>query len=217
MIERWHRRLKDAFRAAVDDFSWVDCLPLIMPSLHIAQRDDGQPSPAEVVYGSSLTLPADLITPSSERIEYNILDYSHRLKAHMQNVRPIVTRHNTALNKTYHRDPTLKTGKKIFLRKMNKTGLQDNYIEPFDVIARSEKYFTIRFTNGKIDNVTTEQVKPCFSQADTLPRPTIEEEHVVNPPAPPVPPAPQLPPAPPAPPTPPAAPAPRADPLRLSV
>ena len=103
MIERWHRRLKDALRAAADDFSWVNRLPLIMLSLHAAHRDDGQPSPAEVVYGSSLTLPADLITPSSERIEHNILYYSHRLKAHMQNVRPIVTCHNTALNKTYHR------------------------------------------------------------------------------------------------------------------
>ena len=51
----------------IDDFSWVDRLPLIMLSLHVAQRDDGQLSPAEMVYGSSLTLPADLITPS-ERI-----------------------------------------------------------------------------------------------------------------------------------------------------
>ena len=58
MVERWHRRLKDALRVAADDFSWVDRLPLIMVSLHVAQRDDGQLSPAEVVYGSSLTLPA---------------------------------------------------------------------------------------------------------------------------------------------------------------
>ena len=60
MVERWHRHLKDALRAAADDFSWVDRLPLIMLSLHVAQYDDGQPSPAEVVCGSSLTLPADL-------------------------------------------------------------------------------------------------------------------------------------------------------------
>ena len=80
MIKRWHRCLKDALRAAADNFSWVDWLPLIMLSLHVAQRDDGQPSPAEVVYGSNLTLPDDLITPSSERIEYNTLDYSHRVK-----------------------------------------------------------------------------------------------------------------------------------------
>ena len=91
MVERWHRRLKDALRAAADDFSWVDRLPLIMLSLHVAQRDDGQPSPAEIIYSSSLTLPADLVTPSVEKLEHNALDYSHRLKEHMQNVRPIIT------------------------------------------------------------------------------------------------------------------------------
>ena len=90
MVERWHRRLKDTLRAAADDFSWVDRLPLIMLNLHVAQRDDGQPSPEEVVYGSSLTLPADLITPSSERIIHNTLDYSHHLKAHMKNVCPVI-------------------------------------------------------------------------------------------------------------------------------
>ena len=135
MVEHWHRRLKDALRAAADDFSWVDRLLLIMLSLHVAQHDDGQPSPAEVVYGSSLTLPADLITPSSECITHNAFDYSHCLKAHMQNVCPIITRHNTVANKNYHRDPDLDTCSKIFLKEMNKTGLQDNYQGPFDEIT----------------------------------------------------------------------------------
>ena len=117
MVERWHRHLKDALQAAADDFSRVDRLPLIMLSLHVAQHDDGQPSPAEAVYGSSLTLPDDLITPSLKCITHNALDYSHRLKVHMQNVRPIITRHNTAANKRYHRDPDLVTSSKIFLKK----------------------------------------------------------------------------------------------------
>ena len=51
---------------------------------------------------------------------------------------------------------------------MTKRGLQDNYLGPFDVVARSEKYFTIRLNNGKINNVTVERVKPYFSEADAL-------------------------------------------------
>ena len=140
-----------------------------MLSLQIAQRDDGQPSPAEIVYGSSLTLPADLITPSSEKIEYNALDYSHRKKEHMQSVHPIMTHHNTSASKNYPRDPALDTCSKVFLKKINKTGLQDNYLGSFDIVARSEKYFTIRLNNGKIDNVTVERIKPCFSQTHALP------------------------------------------------
>ena len=131
-----------------------------MLNLHVAQCDDvlyqkSLPSPSEMVYGSSLTLPADLITPSSEKIEHNVLDYSNRLKAHMHNVRPIVTRHNTAKDKQYQRDPALESCKKIFLRNMNKTGLQDIYMVLFDVIARSEKYLTYltqQWKNKKCDS-----------------------------------------------------------------
>ena len=218
MIERWHRRLKDALRAAADDYSWVDRLTLIMLSLHIVQHDDGQSSIAEIVYGSNLTLPADLITPSSENVEHNTLDNSHRLKEHMQNVRPIITHHNTAAGKNYHRDPKLNTCTKVFLRKINKTGLQDNYLGPFDVVARSEKCFAVRLSNGKVANVTVERVKPCFSETDALPRPAIEQQHEIETPSPAAQPAPagfeapQLPPAPPAPPAPPTPPAPPAHP-----
>ena len=106
-----------------------------MLSLHVAQSDGGQPSPAEIVYGCSLILSADLITPSSERMQHNALVYSHRLKAHLQNERQIITRNNTTRDQKYQRDPTLNTCSKIFLKKMNKTGLQDNYMGPFDVVV----------------------------------------------------------------------------------
>ena len=108
------------------------------------------------MYGSSLTLPAYLVMPSPERIQHNALDNFHHLKAHMQNVSSIVIRHNMARDKKYHRDPTPDACSKIFLKRMNKTGLHANYTGPFDVVARSEKYFTIKLNNGKIDNVTVE-------------------------------------------------------------
>ena len=55
IVERWYRHLYDALKAAADNFSWVDRLPLIfILNLHVALRDDGQPSPAEIVCGTSL-------------------------------------------------------------------------------------------------------------------------------------------------------------------
>ena len=71
-------------------------------------------------------------------------------------MRPIITCHNTAKDKKYQRDLAPKTCSKIFLKKMNKTGLQDNYMGSFDIDACSKKYFTIMVYNGKIDNVTIE-------------------------------------------------------------
>ena len=78
-----------------------------MLNLHVAQRDDGQPSPAEIIYGSSLTLPGDLITLKSEKIERNVLEDFHHLKVHMHHVRPILTHYNTAKEKKYQLDPAL--------------------------------------------------------------------------------------------------------------
>ena len=61
LVERWHRRLKDALTAAADEYAWVKHLPLIMLNLRVAVRDDGRPSPSELVYGTPLTLPGDLV------------------------------------------------------------------------------------------------------------------------------------------------------------
>ena len=70
---------------------------------------------------------------------------------------------------------------------MNKTGLQDNYMGPFDVVACSEKYFTIKLNNGRIDNVTVERVNPCFCESDAIQQAAPEQYHEVILPAPPAP------------------------------
>ena len=59
MVERWHRHLKNTLRAAADDFSSVNHLPLIMLYFHAALRDDGHPSPASG-RGASLSACAGL-------------------------------------------------------------------------------------------------------------------------------------------------------------
>ena len=109
-----------------------------------------------------------------------MLEYSHRLKAHMHYVCPILTRHNTAKDKKYELDQALGMCKKIFLRKMNKTGLHDNYMGLFNVVSCSAKYFTVWLQNRKIDNLTVERIKPFFSESDALPRPAREEHHEVT-------------------------------------
>ena len=57
---------------------------LIMLNLHVALRDE--PSPSEIVYGSSLTLPADhrvdLVIKNDKHIIHNPADFSHCLKVH---------------------------------------------------------------------------------------------------------------------------------------
>ena len=63
MVERLHRRLKDALRSRGAALSWAQELPMILLLLRAAPRDDTGISPAEHVYGSAVALPSSLGSP----------------------------------------------------------------------------------------------------------------------------------------------------------
>ena len=170
MVERFHRRLKDALRASAEPFCWVSNLPFIMLSLRCALRDDGQPAPVEVVYGTPLTLPADLLVPSTERIQHDVTNYSHRLKSYMNAVRPIQTSHNTSSSSKSYVDHCLQTSEKVLIKNETKRGLQPNYKGPYKVLHRDDKFFTIELPNGMPDNVSIDRLKACHFWHQALPR-----------------------------------------------
>ena len=180
LVERWHRRLKDALTSAADKYAWVKRLPLIMLNLRVAVRDDGQPSPSELVYGTPLTLPGDLITPSEVHEYPRCANYSYQLREHMENIRPIVTKHHTKGGEDgSYVDPRLKTCSRVLLKHMNKHSLQKNYTGPHEIIARHDKYFTIRLPNGTSDNVTVDRLKACYTLEEALPPPVQPAYHEI--------------------------------------
>ena len=124
-----------------------------------------------MVYGTSLTLPADLLVPSTENVMHNAADYSHQLKAYMQEQRPIQTAHNVGANQYNYVDSSLLTCEKVLVRNENRRGLQANYKGPFKVVERSAKYFTIELANGTPDNVSIDRLKACYNYEQALPKP----------------------------------------------
>jgi hypothetical protein len=61
LVERFHRRLKDALRSRAAAADWHDHLPWVMLGIRTAFREDSEFSPAEAVYGSQLVLPGQFI------------------------------------------------------------------------------------------------------------------------------------------------------------
>ncbi len=51
MVERFHRRLKDALRARCATANWVDHLPWVLLGLRAAAREDDSSTPAQAVFG----------------------------------------------------------------------------------------------------------------------------------------------------------------------
>jgi hypothetical protein len=61
-VERLHRRLKDALRARAVDSNWSLHLPWIMLGIRAAPREDSGVLAVDLVYGSPLQLPGQLLT-----------------------------------------------------------------------------------------------------------------------------------------------------------
>jgi hypothetical protein len=61
LVERFHRRLKDALRSRAAAADWHDHLPWVLLGIRTAFREDSEFSPAEAVYGAQLVLPGQFI------------------------------------------------------------------------------------------------------------------------------------------------------------
>jgi transposase InsO family protein len=62
MIERFHRRLKEALKARAASSDWDSHLPWVMLGIRTAPREDSAVSAAELVYRVALAVPAQFIT-----------------------------------------------------------------------------------------------------------------------------------------------------------
>ena len=64
MIERFHRCLKSSLRARSAGSAWVAYLPLVLLGLRSSPKNDSGFSPAEAIYGSTLSLPGKFLKHS---------------------------------------------------------------------------------------------------------------------------------------------------------
>jgi hypothetical protein len=62
LIERFHRRLKEALKARAASADWVQHLPWVLLGLRTAPREESAVSSAELVYGAPLSLPGQFLS-----------------------------------------------------------------------------------------------------------------------------------------------------------
>ncbi|GBN19871.1 Transposon Tf2-11 polyprotein [Araneus ventricosus] len=178
IIERLHRHLKSALKAH-NHIKWTEMLPIVLLGLRSALKEDINATCAQLVYGTTLRLPSDLVTSGSINQTINPT-YVTSLIQTMRSLNPV----SPALHgipKIYI-NPSLKTCSHIFLRsdKVNPP-LTPPYTGPHLVITRNDKNFIIDL-NGKQSTVSIDRVKPAYLIADdtdhfvqTQSQPIIEE------------------------------------------
>ncbi|BHF65886.1 hypothetical protein SprV_0200890000 [Sparganum proliferum] len=92
MVERFHRQLKTALRAVEDPGNWSGNLPLALPGIRAALESDLDCSAAELVFGTTLRLPGQMVTPTSRGAGETPDNFVHRLRQFMRPLSPVPPR-----------------------------------------------------------------------------------------------------------------------------
>ena len=160
MIERQHRTLKDRLMSrscASASGTWMDHLPFVLLGLRSSVREDSSCSPADLLYGSSLRLPGDMLS-CSEAIP-STSDFCQRLRSVLGASVPMPVVHHGS--RTSRVDPALAKSSHVFLRvDAVRRPLVPPYDGPFLVLRRSAKTFDIQKGNKSV-TVSVDRLKPA--------------------------------------------------------
>nr|VZI08247.1 unnamed protein product [Spirometra erinaceieuropaei] len=92
MVERFHRQLKASLRAAADPENWKDHLPLVLLGIRSTLKPDLVCSAAELVFGSTVRLPGEMISPNPQGAVEDPTNLLHRLRQFMRTLSPVPPR-----------------------------------------------------------------------------------------------------------------------------
>ncbi|BHF68000.1 hypothetical protein SprV_0301103000 [Sparganum proliferum] len=163
-----------------DPENWSDNVSVALLGIRVALKSDLDCSAAELVFGTALRLPGEMVTPTSRGAEVTPENFVHRLRQFMRSLSPAPPR---APSTELYVEKGLANCTHVFVRcdRVRKP-LESPYEGPFRVLARNRKTFRI-LRGGKEDVVSIGRVKaavaeepPDVSQgqacADFIPPPT---------------------------------------------
>ena len=157
LVERFHRQLKASLAMSQNPNNWVDNLPLILLSIRNVTKEDLGCTPAELVFGTSLSLPGQYFEQNTHAQPTS--PFVQQLITKMSNFQFTPTRHTTT--QTFA-PKHLNDCEFVFIRKDSvKTPLTPSYQGPYKVIDRADKYFTVQ-KGHKTDTVSVDRLKPAF-------------------------------------------------------
>ncbi|GBN21365.1 hypothetical protein AVEN_122955-1, partial [Araneus ventricosus] len=134
-VERFHRHLKSAIKAHENE-KWSELIPIILLGIRTAVKEDLQSSCSELVYGTTLRLPCDMIDVSD--ISPCDIEFTTDLRHRMQQLNPVAT--SAHCTDRFYIHPSLKSSSHIFLRVDRvQPPLRQPYTGPHKVLCRTEK------------------------------------------------------------------------------
>jgi hypothetical protein len=157
LVERAHRRLKDALKARLAGPQWTEHLPWILLGLRAAPYKDSGVSAAELVYGAPLTLSGQLLSTAEPLPQFFVEQLCSTV--------PCVTTRPFAAAEESRRPPALFKAMHIYVRSPPPApSLSPAYRGPYLVHRRAEKFFIIRI-DGRYDVISVDRLKPHLCES----------------------------------------------------
>jgi Integrase core domain len=160
LVERFHRRLKDALRARLAGPAWTAHLPWVL--LGLCEEDNI--SPAQAVFGTPIVLPGQFL---DENANFNESDFFKKFSKEIGAAETLPTRHNVARAQQAPEDLTadlLRAEAVLVRRDGHVPPLAPLYNGPYCVLTRSRDFFRLQM-GGRTDTVSTSRLKPCLDPA----------------------------------------------------
>ena len=130
-----------------------------MLSVRNTIKEDIGCTAAELVFGSTLRLPGEMILTSSTTGQIDVTSYAARLRQHMQALTPTPTRYTS---KHTHIPADLHTCDFVFVRiDAVRKPLQPPYEGPFRVVRRNAKFFIID-RHGSHASISIDRLKVAY-------------------------------------------------------
>ena len=189
LVERFHRRLKEALLALGEDAgsNWYWRLPLVMLAIRTTVKPDVGAAPADLVFGEGVTVPGTLPTnnpASDEELRHLRPMTLAQLRMEVERLQPTAT---SAHRVPHVQLPTdLRTASHVFIRRSGvTTALSTPYTGPYRVVSREPTYFKVAIPGRGVESVALARIKPAHQAP--LDEQTPEDETPITPPSPPPP------------------------------
>uniref|UniRef100_A0A5S6R481 RNA-directed DNA polymerase n=1 Tax=Trichuris muris TaxID=70415 RepID=A0A5S6R481_TRIMR len=177
LVERFHRQLKAALIAHMQatHTRWTAALPLVLLGIRTALKTDIRLAPAELLYGTTLRLPAEFLAPTGPPGNPDPTNFASVLKAAMRCLRPTPPRRNHA---SFFCSEALRSCSHVFVREPGiSSALTPPYAGPYRVLRRTDKTITVD-TGGSPRTVAIDRTKPAFLLNETPDRSLPPSRHV---------------------------------------
>ena len=189
LVERFHRRLKEALIALGNDepSNWFWRLPCALLAIRTTLKPDVGASPADMVYGEGLAVPGTLLSdkPTSEAQErLQRTTTRNELRLEVARLQPIETSAHRVPH--VHVPTALETATHVFIRRGGvQPSLSSPYTGPYRVVSRERNSYRIALPGVGTEAVSIERLKPAHSSDEDAD--DDEDEQPQTPPSPPPP------------------------------